>query len=243
MTEHALAMRLLIVEDEKKLSDSLRLAFEERGCQVNCAYEGITGMRLAVAGDYDVLLLDVMLPAIGGLAILKAARQAHSTPILMFSAKGRVDEVVTGLQAGADDYLAKPFGVPELIARVQGLHRRSRQMTPQVLRIGALEMDAARHSVRRCGERLDLTSQELKLLALMLRSQGEVLSRTAIAEQLWDMNFNCDSNVVDVAVRRLRRKIEQGTSERVIHTVRGMGYVMELRSSQRARLDLLDEQR
>ncbi|MES2972302.1 MAG: winged helix-turn-helix domain-containing protein [Pseudomonadota bacterium] len=218
-----------MVEDERKLSDSLRVVIADRGHEVDCAYDGIEGRQLALSGVYDLLLLDIMLPGIDGLEVLRAVRKDIDTPVLLFTARGQVEDVVSGLQAGADGYLVKPFGVPELLARIQALLRRGRYLCENSLRLGDLELDMVRYTAVRHGRRLDLTAQELKLLALLLRHEGQILSRTMIAEKIWDMNFNSDSNVVDVAVRRLRQKIEDGVTQRLIHTVRGMGYVMEIR--------------
>lgn len=218
-----------MVEDERKLSDALRIVFTDNGYKVDCAYNGIEGMQLAMSGEYDLLLLDIMLPGIDGLEVLKALRKNYDTPVLLFTARGQVEDVVSGLQAGADGYLVKPFGLTELLLRIQGLLRRGPHFSASLLKLADLELDVVRYSAARNGRRLDLTAQELKLLALLLRHEGQVLSRTMIAEQIWDMNFNSDSNVVDVAIARLRHKIDDGMAQRLIHTVRGMGYVMELR--------------
>lgn len=222
-------MRILVVEDEKKLSEQLSQGLSERGFVVDRAHDGIDGRRMALAGVYDVLLLDVMLPGMDGFEVLRTVRQHKAMPILMLTARDNVEDIVRGLQAGADDYLIKPFAFPELLARIHALLRRGRYQAPAALRLDDLELDMNRHLATRAGKRIDLTAQEFKLLSLLLRMEGQVLSRTAIAEHVWDMNFNCDSNVVDVAVRRLRRKVDVPVGGKLIHTVRGIGYVLELR--------------
>lgn len=226
-------MRLLVIDDEMKLAEYLRKGLTEEGYVVDVAHNGVDGLHLAMEADYDLLVLDGMLPGIDGLGLLAALRQSKQTPVLMLTARVRVEDRVKGLQAGADDYLVKPFAFSELVARIQVLLRRVRPARePEgatVLVLSDLEMDLLRHKATRAGRRLDLTAKEFTLLALLLRRQGEVLSRTEIAEQVWDINFDSATNVIDVAVRRLRGKLDAPFERTLLHTVRGMGYVLEER--------------
>lgn len=228
-------MRILVIEDEPKLANYLRKGLTESGYVVDVASDGIDGAHLAVHGNYDLVLLDVMLPGIDGFGVLKALRQERDTPVLMLTARDQVEDKVRGLQEGADDYLAKPFAFSELLARVQALLRRggAERSTQEVtaFRVADLEVDLIRRKATRSGSRLDLTAKEFALLALLLRRRGEVLSRTVLAEQVWDMNFDSDTNVVEVAVRRLRGKLDDPFENKLLHTVRGMGYVLEDRDS------------
>ena len=226
-------MRLLVIEDEVKLAEYLRKGLTEEGYVVDVAHNGVDGLHLAMEADYDLLVLDGMLPGIDGLGLLAALRQSKQTPVLMLTARIRVEDRVKGLQGGADDYLVKPFAFSELVARIQVLLRRARPARePEgatVLGLSDLEMDLLRRKATRAGRRLDLTAKEFTLLALLLRRQGEVLSRTEIAEQVWDINFDSATNVIDVAVRRLRGKLDAPFERTLLHTVRGMGYVLEER--------------
>jgi two-component system copper resistance phosphate regulon response regulator CusR len=226
-------MRLLVIDDEVKLAEYLRKGLTEEGYVVDVAHNGVDGLHLAMGGDYDLLVLDGMLPGIDGLGLLAALRQSKQTPVLMLTARIRVEDRVKGLQGGADDYLVKPFAFSELVARIQVLLRRARPVRePEgatVLGLSDLEMDLLRRKATRAGRRLDLTAKEFTLLALLLRRQGEVLSRTEIAEQVWDINFDSATNVIDVAVRRLRGKLDAPFERALLHTVRGMGYVLEER--------------
>jgi two-component system copper resistance phosphate regulon response regulator CusR len=228
-----LAMRILVVEDEKKLAEYLRKGLSENGYVVDLAYDGIEAKHLAVNGEYDLLILDVMLPGIDGFGVMKAAREAKGVPVLMLTARDKVEDRVKGLEEGADDYLVKPFAFSELLARVHAVLRRGKAGgSPQestVLTLGDLEVDLVRRKVIRAGRRLDLTAKEFTLLVLLLRRHGEVLSRTVLADQVWDMNFDSDTNVVEVAIRRLRGKLDDPFDTKLLHTVRGMGYVLELR--------------
>ncbi|KQW51184.1 two-component system response regulator [Pelomonas sp. Root662] len=228
-------MKLLVVEDEAKLADYLRKGLTEEGFVVDVARNGVDGLHLAAEGDYDLVLLDGMLPGIDGLAVLAALRQSQQTPVLMLTARSQVEDRVKGLQAGADDYLVKPFAFSELLARIQALLRRGRpaQMPSEatVLKLSDLELDLIRRKAVRAGKRLELTAKEFNLLSLLLRRAGEVLSRTELAEQVWDMNFDSETNVVEVAVRRLRTKLDQPFDRPLLHTVRGMGYVLEAREA------------
>ena len=226
-------MRLLVIEDEVKLAEYLRKGLTEEGYVVDMAHNGVDGLHLAMEGHYDLLVLDGMLPGIDGLGLLAALRQSKQTPVLMLTARMRVEDRVKGLQGGADDYLVKPFAFSELLARIQVLLRRARPVREAegatVLGLADLQMDLLRRKATRAGRRLDLTAKEFTLLALLLRRQGEVLSRTEIAEQVWDINFDSATNVIDVAVRRLRGKLDAPFERTLLHTVRGMGYVLEER--------------
>jgi len=193
------------------------------------ARDGVNGLHLALEGSHDLIVLDVMLPGVDGFGILASVRARKDTPILMLTARDAVEDRVRGLEGGADDYLVKPFAFSELLARVQALLRRGRSQEPTVFRLADLELDLARRKAMRGGQRLDLTAKEFNLLALLLRRQGQVLSRTTLAEQVWDMNFDSDTNVIDVAVRRLRSKLDDPFEAKLLHTVRGMGYVLESR--------------
>ena len=225
-------MRLLVIEDEPKLAAYLHKGLTEEGFVVDVAHNGVDGLHLAMECDYDLLVLDAMLPGIDGLGVLAALRQNKQTPVLMLTARVRVEDRVKGLQSGADDYLVKPFAFSELVARIQVLLRRGRPRSAAgeaVLGLADLEVDLLRHKATRAGRRLELTVKEFNLLVLLLRRQGEVLSRTEIAEQVWDMNFDSDTNVIDVAIRRLRAKLDAPFERALLHTVRGMGYVLEAR--------------
>ena len=218
-------MRLLIVEDEPKTGDYLHKGLSENGFVVDVARNGVDGQHLALNGDYDLVVLDVGLPGLDGWGVLEAIRSKKQIPVMYLTARDRVEDRVKGLELGADDYLIKPFAFSELLARIRGLLRRGKSRDPDQIRVGDLEV------VLRAGGRVDLTAKEFALLALLARREGEVLSRTLIAEQVWDMNFDSDTNVVDVAVRRLRAKIDDPYAVKLIHTIRGIGYVLEERSA------------
>lgn len=222
-------MRILVVEDERKTADYLQKGLSENGYVVDVAHDGIAGRDLAVGGHYDLIVLDLMLPKLDGYGVLTALRQVNDTPVLMLTARDRIEDRVQGLQSGADDYLVKPFAFSELLARVQALLRRGRAQEPTVLRLADLEVDLVKRKAFRAGQRLELTAKEFTLLTLLLRRQGQILSRTTIAEQVWDMNFDSDTNVVEVAIRRLRSKLDDPFPAKLLHTVRGMGYVLENR--------------
>jgi two-component system, OmpR family, copper resistance phosphate regulon response regulator CusR len=225
-------MRILVVEDDPKLADYLHKALGESGYVVDVARDGIEGRHLATQGDYAVVLLDLMLPGIDGFGVLQSLRERHRTPVLMLTARERVEDRVRGLEAGADDYLVKPFAFSELLARVGALLRRGSAPIAAAtqLRLSDLELDLVSRKATRAGERLNLTAKEFALLTLLLRRQGQILSRSLLAEQVWDMSFDSDTNVVEVAVRRLRAKIDDPFRGKLLHNVRGMGYVLEVRS-------------
>jgi two-component system copper resistance phosphate regulon response regulator CusR len=224
-------MRILVVEDELKAAAYLRQGLEENGFVTDLASNGEDGAHMAGAGVYDLVILDVMLPGKDGWSVITELRTAGvETPVLFLTARDAVNDRVRGLELGADDYLVKPFAFSELLARIRTILRRGAIRQPGVLRLADLEVDPVRHRARRGGEALDLTPKEFLLLALLLRRTGEAISRTLIAEQVWDINFESDSNVVDVHVRRLRLKVDDPFERKLIHTVRGVGYVLEDRS-------------
>ncbi|MQR02012.1 heavy metal response regulator transcription factor [Glaciimonas soli] len=230
-------MKILIVEDELKTADYLYKGLSEQGCVVDLAHNGIDGQHLALEHDYDVIVLDVMLPGIDGFSVLRALRAVKHTPVIMLTARDRVEDRVKGLHDGADDYLIKPFSFLELLARLQALTRRGRTLEPTQLHIGDLHIDLlSRKASRGNGgtgapvTRIDLTAKEFSLLLVLAKRQGEILSKTAIAELVWDMNFDSNTNVVEVAIKRLRAKIDGPFNVKLLHTIRGMGYVLEPRS-------------
>ena len=223
-------MRLLLAEDERPAGGYLVKGLSENGFVVDWAQSGPDALHLATTGSYDVIVLDVGLPQMDGWEVIKRLRMSSQTPVLFLTARDRVEDRVRGLELGADDYLIKPFAFSELLARVRALQRRGKQQEPDVLRMADLEVNTLRRRVERGGQRIDLTAKEYALLMLLLRRSGEVLSRTMIAEQVWDMNFDSDTNVVEVAVRRLRAKIDDPYANKLIHTVRGFGYVLEDRA-------------
>ena len=222
-------MRILVVEDEPKTGDYLKQGLAEAGFMVDLARDGLDGLHLALTEAYDLAVLDVMLPGIEGWQVLQGIRKAgKDMPVLFLTARDSVDDRVKGLELGADDYLVKPFAFSELLARVRTLLRRgSKTKEADVLRAADLELDLMRRRVIRDGKKIDLTSKEFSLLELLLRRQGEVLPRSLIASQVWDMNFDSDTNVIEVAIRRLRAKVDDSFELKLIHTVRGMGYVLE----------------
>ncbi len=223
-------MKILIVEDETKTGDYLRQGLTEAGYAVELARNGIDGLHLGLTGDHDLIVLDVMLPGLDGWQVLGALRQAgKSMPVLFLTARDLVEDRVKGLELGADDYLLKPFAFAELLARVRTLLRRNARgvAEPTVLEAANLSLDLLRRRATRGGQRIDLTAKEFALLELLLRRRGEVLPRSLIASQVWDMNFDSDSNVVEVAMRRLRAKVDDAFEPKLIQTVRGMGYLLD----------------
>jgi two-component system copper resistance phosphate regulon response regulator CusR len=226
-------MKILIIEDEAKTAAYLHKGLSEQGFVVDTTSSGDEGLEMASAGQskYELIILDVMLPGRDGWSVMRELREKGvHTPVLFLTARDTVQDRVKGLELGADDYLVKPFAFSELLARIRSILRRSPSRQLGTLKLADLELDLTAHKVTRQGKRLDLTPKEFALLSLLLRRCGEVLSRTLIAEQVWDMNFNSDSNVVDVHVRRLRMKMDDPYERKLIHTVRGVGYVLEERA-------------
>ena len=226
-------MRILVVEDETKQAAYLRRGLVEAGGHtVDVAHRGDDGLYLATGEHYDLIVLDVMLPGGDGFYVLEALRRCSETPVLMLTARDRVEDRVRGLRSGADDYLVKPFAFSEFLARVDALLRRAgsrRNDTGQRLVLADLELDPIRRRARRGDRQISLTAQEYSLLALLLQRQGEVLSRNELAEQLWGVSFDSDTNVIEVAIRRLRLKLDAPEEAKLLHTLRGMGYVLEHR--------------
>jgi two-component system copper resistance phosphate regulon response regulator CusR len=221
-------MKILIVEDEKKTASYLRKGLSESGFTVDVAEDGENGVTMAETDEYDLIILDVMLPHRDGWSVLhRLRRSGKQIPVLFLTARDAVQDRVKGLEGGADDYLMKPFAFAELLARVRSLLRRGPSRQPDVLRIGDLEIDFRQHRAMRAGHRLDLTPKEFALLSLLAHRKGEVLTRTVIAGQVWDMNFDCHTNVVDVHMRRLRAKVDDPFDPKLIQTVRGVGYVLQ----------------
>ncbi len=221
-------MRILIVEDEKKVAAFIKKGLEEETYAVDVAYDGEDGLYLGVENQYDLIILDLMLPIIGGLSVLSRLREKKvETPILLLTAKDSVEDKVTGLNTGADDYLTKPFAFSELLARIRVLLRRGKAETKTVLQIDGLSLDLVSHKVKRDDEEIELTGKEYSLLEYFMRNQGKVLTRTMIAEHVWDYNFDTFTNVIDVYVNPLRKKIDKGYPEKLLHTLRGLGYIMK----------------
>jgi len=222
-------MRILIVEDEKKVAGFIKKGLEEETYAVDVAYDGEEGFHLAAMNQYDMIILDLMLPKMDGLEVLTRLRDKKvSTPILLLTAKDAVDDKVTGLNKGADDYLTKPFAFSELLARIRSLLRRGQVETQTELKVGDLTLDMVSHKVSRDGEEIELTGKEYSLLEYFMRNEGKVLTRTMIAEHVWDYNFDTFTNVIDVYVNHLRKKIDKKYPAKLLHTLRGVGYVMRV---------------
>jgi two-component system copper resistance phosphate regulon response regulator CusR len=227
-------MKILLVEDQKMASEYIAKGLRENDFVVDVAGNGVDGLHYLLTSDYDLAILDVMLPGIDGWKIIEMSRQAgKQTPTMFLTARDDVEDRVRGLELGAEDYLIKPFSFSELLARARVILRRSAPpnaiLEENLLQVGDLKLDFLRHKVSRAGVRIELTQKEFLLLSLLMRRSGEVLSRTVIAEQVWDMNFDPETNVIDVAIRRLRNKIDDGFDDKLLHTLRGAGYVLELR--------------
>lgn len=226
--------KILLVEDHPTAASYLAQGLREAGMAVDVAHTGPDGLHRLLTGQYDLAILDIMLPGLDGWAILETARRACSTvPVLFLSARDDIEDRVRGLELGAEDYLAKPYAFSELLARVRVILRRTHAVpgAPEVSRfeLADLTLDLLKHRATRAGERLDLTPKEFALLTLLMRRTGEVQSRTVIASQVWEMNFDSETNVVEVAIRRLRTKLDDRYPVKLLHTVRGVGYVLELR--------------
>jgi heavy metal response regulator len=220
-------MRILIIEDEKKVAGFIKKGLEEETYAVDVAYDGEEGFHLAAMNQYDMIILDLMLPKMDGLEVLTRLRDKKvSTPILLLTAKDAVEDKVTGLNKGADDYLTKPFAFSELLARLRSLLRRGQAETQTDLKVGDLILDMVSHKVSRDGEEIELTGKEYSLLEYFMRNEGKVLTRTMIAEHVWDYNFDTFTNVIDVYVNHLRKKIDKKYPAKLLHTLRGVGYVM-----------------
>ncbi|MES2150269.1 MAG: heavy metal response regulator transcription factor [Pseudomonadota bacterium] len=224
-------MRILIVEDEHKTVAYLNKGLTEQGYVVEYARNGEDGLRLALDGTYDAIVLDGMLPGLDGLAVLERLRQTRDTPVIMLTARDGVADRLRGLHAGADDYLVKPFSFLELVARLQAITRRGGGEAVRI-QVGDLRLDLLARRAQRGSRRLNLTAREFTLLAAMARRQGQILSKTVIAELVWDIHFDTNTNVVEVAVKRLRAKLDVDGAPRLLHTIRGMGYVLEQRGDE-----------
>ncbi|MBC2658641.1 heavy metal response regulator transcription factor [Pseudomonas sp. MSSRFD41] len=223
-------MRILVIEDESKTADYLHQGLTESGYIVDRANNGVDGLHLIEQQPYELVILDVNLPGKDGWQVLQHMHRQSPARVMMLSARGRLEDKVRGLDLGADDYLVKPFQFPELLARVRTLMRRSEPVAqPEVLQVADLQLDPRRHRAYRGERRIDLTTKEFTLLHVLMRHSGEVLTRTQIISLVWDMNFDCDTNVVEVSISRLRAKIDDASELKLIHTLRGVGYVLEVR--------------
>jgi heavy metal response regulator len=221
-------MRILLVEDDRKVASFIRRGLEEEGYAVDLASDGETGLAMALDRLHDVIVLDVMLPGKPGFQVVRELRQAKvATPVLLLTARDAVEDKVQGLDAGADDYLTKPFAFAELLARVRALLRRGKEARAPVLQVADLTLDPATRTVKRAGEAISMTNREFALLEYFLRNPGRVLTRTMIAEHVWDYSFDTATNVIDVYVNYLRKKIDAGRERKLLHTVRGVGYVLK----------------
>ncbi|OGP53915.1 MAG: DNA-binding response regulator [Deltaproteobacteria bacterium RBG_13_52_11] len=221
-------MRILVVEDEKKVASFLKKGLEEEYYAVDCAYDGEEALFMVETNDYDLVILDIMLPKIDGLEVLERVRDKGLTiPVLMLTAKDSVEDVVRGLDAGGDDYLTKPFAFAELLARVRALFRRKEREPAGELRVADLVLDPVAHKVSRGGEEIELTAKEYALLEYLMRHANRVVTRTMITEHVWDYHFDPMTNVIDVYVNHLRKKVDPNSSRRLIHTIRGVGYILK----------------
>jgi len=221
-------MRILVVEDEKKIAALIKRGLKEEGYAADIAEDGIEGEFLAATNQYDAIILDIMLPKMDGVSLCKSLRAKKiSTPIIMVTAKDAVSDKVEGLDSGADDYLTKPFAFEELLARVRSLLRKHENQLTTKLNVGPLELDLVSHKVARDGKEIALTTKEYALLEYLMRNAGSVITRTMISEHVWDINFDTDTNVIDVYINYLRKKIDDGFKKELIHTIRGRGYVIK----------------
>ena len=222
-------MKILIIEDEVKTIDYLKRCLTEQGYSVDAATDGLDGLHLASTGDYDAIILDIMLPGLDGISLLKSLRPSNNTPVIMLTAKDAVASRLEGFQAGADDYLVKPFSFLELLARLQVITKRVRTKEQTNIYIGDLHIDLLARRATRGSRRLDLTAKEFSLLEVLAQRQSQIVSKTVITELVWDICFDTNTNVVEATVKRLRAKLEQEGEPKLLHTIRGMGYVLEQR--------------
>ena len=222
-------MKILIIEDEVKTIDYLKRGLTEQGYSVDAATDGLDGLHLASTGDYDAIILDIMLPGLDGISLLKSLRPSNNTPVIMLTAKDAVASRLAGVQAGADDYLVKPFSFLELLARLQVITKRVRTKEQTNIYIGDLHIDLLARRATRGSRRLDLTAKEFSLLEVLAQRQSQIVSKTVITELVWDICFDTNTNVVEATVKRLRAKLEQEGEPKLLHTIRGMGYVLEQR--------------
>jgi len=221
-------MRILVVEDEKKVASFIKKGLEEEHYAVDIAYDGEEGFALAQINEYDLILLDIMLPRLDGMEVLRQIRRNGSNvPILILTAKDSVEDIVTGLDGGSDDYLTKPFSFAELVARVRALLRRKAKEKTDILTVGDLSLSTSTHRVKRGGREIEFTAKEYALLEYFMRNPNRILTRTLITEHVWDYHFDPETNVIDVYVNYLRKKIDQGFEKKLIHTIRGSGYMMK----------------
>lgn len=221
-------MRILVVEDDRTVGQYVQRGLEEHQYQADLVADGLEGLRLTSGGQYDLVVLDLRLPGMSGVEVVRTLRdRGVTTPVLVLTAQDAVDAKVQALRAGADDYVTKPFAFEELLARVEALGRRPKQMTAPVLRVADLEIDTALRAARRGGKPLELTPKEYTVLEYLVRHQGRVMSRTLIAEYAWGFHFDPGTNIVDVVITRLRKKVDAGAAQRLLHTVRGVGYVVK----------------
>jgi two-component system, OmpR family, response regulator len=221
-------MKILVVEDDRTVGQYVKRGLEEQRYHADLVDDGLEGLRLASGGRYDLIVLDLRLPEMSGLEVLRTLRdRGNTTPVLVLTAQDAVDFKVQALRAGADDYVTKPFAFEELLARVEALGRRPKEIRTPVLRVGDLELDMATREVRRAGERIELTPKEYTVLEYLMRHPGRVMSRTLITEYAWDYHFDPGTNIVDVVINRLRKKVDSGHAQKLVHTVRGVGYVVK----------------
>jgi heavy metal response regulator len=221
-------MRILVVEDEKKIADFIRRGLKEEGYAVDAAYDGEEGLFLAKTNDYDLVLLDLMLPKLDGLTLCKKLKEAKvKSRVVMLTAKGAVKDKVLGLDSGADDYLTKPFAFEELLARIRAIFRKKEAQAPTKLNVADLELDLLTHKVARGSKEIELTAKEHSLLEYLMRNEGSIVTRTMISEHVWDIDFDTFTNVIDVYINYLRNKIDSGFKKKLIHTVRGRGYILK----------------
>jgi heavy metal response regulator len=221
-------MKILLVEDEKKVASFIKRGLEEEHFTVDVAYDGESGEFMALTSEYDLIILDILLPKKNGFEVLKSLRaNGIQTPILILTAKGSIDDKVEGLNSGADDYLTKPFAFAELIARIRSLLRRTSSEKSNIIKVADLELDTVKHIAKRGEKIIELTAREYSLLEYFMRNKVRVLTRTMIAEHIWDYHFDTGSNIIDVYVRRLRKKIDEGFPKKLIHTIRGVGYIIK----------------